>query len=241
MAVPRVLSVAPHSALKFAGPSIRKTCTSSTRHFTSSMSIRLSSKRKLVTTSHYRPETLQPPPPPPRNAGGADTSISGAIPQVSETRPPGSENNGQESVSARQEEATSISVPEREAQKSKPPAAPAPAATTELAPKPKRPKLRPRKAAMKLTATAVDHLREMLEQPDPRYIRVGVKNRGCSGLAYHLEYVERPAAFDEAVEQDGVTVLVDSKALFSIIGSEMDWVEDKLNQRFVFRNPNISE
>ena len=46
--------------------------------------------------------------------------------------------------------------------------------------------------------------------------------------------------FDEEVEQDGVKVLIDSKALFSIIGSEMDWVEDKLNQRFVFKNPNIS-
>lgn len=72
-------------------------------------------------------------------------------------------------------------------------------------------------------------------------IRVGVKNRGCSGLAYHLEYVDKAGAFDETVEQDGVKVLVDSKALFSIIGSEMDWVEDKLNQRFVFRNPNISQ
>lgn len=72
-------------------------------------------------------------------------------------------------------------------------------------------------------------------------IRVGVKNRGCSGLAYHLEYVEKPGKFDETVEQDGVKVLIDSKALFSIIGSEMDWVEDKLNARFVFRNPNISQ
>ena len=44
----------------------------------------------------------------------------------------------------------------------------------------------------------------------------------------------------KTVEQDGVKVLIDSKALFSIIGSEMDWVEDKLNERFVFRNPNIS-
>jgi iron-sulfur cluster assembly protein len=60
-------------------------------------------------------------------------------------------------------------------------------------------------------------------------------------LAYHLEYVEKPGAFDEEVEQDGVKVLIDSKALFSIIGSEMDWVEDKLNRRFVFRNPNISK
>lgn len=47
--------------------------------------------------------------------------------------------------------------------------------------------------------------------------------------------------FDEAVEQDGVKVLIDSKALFSIIGSEMDWAEDKLARRFVFRNPNISK
>ena len=70
---------------------------------------------------------------------------------------------------------------------------------------------------------------------------MGVRNRGCSGLAYHLEYVDKAGKFDEAVEQDGVKVLVDSKALFSIIGSEMDWVEDKLSRRFVFRNPNISE
>ena len=81
----------------------------------------------------------------------------------------------------------------------------------------------------------------MLDQPDPKLIKVGVRNRGCSGLAYHLEYVDKAGAFDEAVEQDGVKVLIDSKALFSIIGSEMDWVEDKLSQRFVFRNPNISE
>lgn len=60
-------------------------------------------------------------------------------------------------------------------------------------------------------------------------------------MAYHLEYVDKPGAFDEAVEQDGVKVLIDSKALFSIIGSEMDWAEDKLAARFVFKNPNISK
>lgn len=94
---------------------------------------------------------------------------------------------------------------------------------------------------MKLTPGAVNQLRALLNQPDPKLIKVGVRNRGCSGLAYHLEYVEKPGMFDEEVEQDGVKVLVDSKALFSIIGSEMDWVEDKLNQRFVFKNPNISK
>jgi iron-sulfur cluster assembly protein len=94
---------------------------------------------------------------------------------------------------------------------------------------------------MNLTSSAVSHLRDLLDQPEPKLIKVGVRNRGCSGLAYHLEFVDKPGMFDEAVEQDGVKVLIDSKALFSIIGSEMDWVEDKLNQRFVFRNPNISE
>jgi iron-sulfur cluster assembly protein len=94
---------------------------------------------------------------------------------------------------------------------------------------------------MKVTPLAIEQLRKLMDSPDPKFIRVGVKNRGCSGLAYHLEYVEKPGKFDEVVEQDGVKVLIDSKALFSIIGSEMDWLEDKLSRRFVFRNPNISE
>lgn len=103
--------------------------------------------------------------------------------------------------------------------------------------KPKR-KLRPRKAAIKLTDSAVKHLQALLYSPDPKLIRIGVKNRGCSGLTYHLEYVNEPGKFDEEVVQDGVKVLIDSKALFSIIGSEMDWVDDKLASRFVFSNPN---
>jgi len=94
---------------------------------------------------------------------------------------------------------------------------------------------------MTITPAAIEQLRTLLSQPEPKLIRVGVKNKGCSGLAYHLEYVEKPGAFDEVVEQDGVKVLIDSKALFSIIGSEMDWHEDKLSRRFIFRNPNISK
>ncbi|KAK9449934.1 uncharacterized protein V1518DRAFT_415098 [Limtongia smithiae] len=97
----------------------------------------------------------------------------------------------------------------------------------------------PRKAAMSLTPNAVLHIRQLLEGPSPKLLRVGVRNRGCSGLQYHLEYVDKPGKFDEEVLQDGVKVLIDSKALFSIIGSEMDWVDDKLSNRFVFRNPNI--
>lgn len=119
-----------------------------------------------------------------------------------------------------------------------PTAKPAPAS----APAPRKSRLRtPRKAAIKLTPAAVSQLRDLLDQPNPQLIRVGVRNRGCSGLAYHLEYVDKPGPFDEKVEQDGVTVLIDSKALFSIIGSEMDWAEENLMEKFVFKNPNISE
>lgn len=56
-----------------------------------------------------------------------------------------------------------------------------------------------------------------------------------------MEYTDKPSKLDEVVEQDGVKVLIDNKALLNIIGSEMDWLDDKLNQRFIFKNPNISE
>ncbi|KAF8665146.1 hypothetical protein AX16_000612 [Volvariella volvacea WC 439] len=91
------------------------------------------------------------------------------------------------------------------------------------------------------TPTAVTRLRNLLSGPTPQLIRIGVRNKGCAGLSYHLDYVEKPGKFDEVVEQDGVKVLVDSKALFSIIGSEMDWTEDPLSSKFTFKNPNIKD
>jgi len=80
-----------------------------------------------------------------------------------------------------------------------------------------------------------------MKSPTPQHLRIGVRNKGCAGLSYHLEYVDKPGKFDEVVEQDGVKVLIDSKALFSIIGSEMDWKEDALSAKFAFNNPNIKD
>ncbi|KAJ1033977.1 hypothetical protein NDA18_000852 [Ustilago nuda] len=105
-------------------------------------------------------------------------------------------------------------------------------------------KFRSRTAALKLTPTAVLRLRALMEsESGPKLIRVGVRNKGCAGMSYHLEYVkpEEAGRFDERVKQDGVEVLIDSKALFSIIGSEMDWQEDRLSAKFVFNNPNVKE
>lgn len=186
-----------------------------------------------MTESAYHPRTLDPGPPPPRNAGTPDTSIAGGQPQAK------SQFSWTPS-SLRSTEKSSISLTEKEAQKTKPvvlestQAKPAPSARP-------RSKLRLRKAAMTLTPTAVERLRDLLDDPEPKLIRVGVKNKGCSGSAYHLEYVDKPGKFDEQVEQDGVKVLIDSKALMTILGSEMDWVEDKLSSRFTFKNPNISK
>lgn len=104
--------------------------------------------------------------------------------------------------------------------------------------KKRRRQLKPRKALITLTPNAIYHLRQLLDQPEPKYVKVGVKNRGCSGLSYHLEYVDKPEKFDEIVKVDDIMVIIDSKALFSIIGSQMDYVEDKLSSRFVFKNPN---
>lgn len=82
--------------------------------------------------------------------------------------------------------------------------------------------------------TAISRLRSLLDQPTPQLIRIGVRNKGCAGMSYHLDYVDKPERFDEVVEQGGVKVVIDSKALFSIIGSTMDWKEDALGAKFVF-------
>lgn len=199
--------------------------------------------RPLASFQSY-PLPSQPPSPQPRNTTAPETSITTQpLPRVHETRPP--PNHPPTPAVPEQAAQQSLSQPQTRTEPSAavqpPPPSSQPQAAKPAPPKP-RSKLRaPRKAAMQLTPAAVSQLRSLLSQPDPKLIKVGVRNRGCSGLAYHLEYVDTPGAFDETVEQDGVRVLIDSKALFSIIGSEMDWVEDKLSQRFVFRNPNISE
>ncbi|KAI9480261.1 MAG: hypothetical protein EXX96DRAFT_561817 [Benjaminiella poitrasii] len=102
----------------------------------------------------------------------------------------------------------------------------------------KNSRLRLRKAALTLTPAAVLRLKTLTEGPTPRYLRVGVKQKGCSGNAYDLQFTDSKGKFDEIVNQDGVTVLVDSKALLTVLGSEMDYVQDKLSEHFVFNNPN---
>jgi len=69
-------------------------------------------------------------------------------------------------------------------------------------------------------------------------IRIGVRTKGCSGMSYTLEFADEKGPFDEILEDKGVTILIDPKATMFIIGTEMDYVEDKLESGFVFTNPN---
>ncbi len=99
----------------------------------------------------------------------------------------------------------------------------------------------PRPPMMRMTAAAAGRIRHLLGQrgKDSAGIRIGVRNAGCSGLAYNLEYADDVGPFDEVIEDQGVTLLIDPKAVMFLIGSEMDFVQDKLRAGFTFNNPNV--
>ena len=91
-----------------------------------------------------------------------------------------------------------------------------------------------------LTEAAADRARMLMNQAGKPVagIRVGVKTRGCSGYSYFVEYADEELPFEECVETDGVKVFIDPMATMFILGSEMDYKEDKLTSGFVFTNPN---
>lgn len=94
--------------------------------------------------------------------------------------------------------------------------------------------------AMSVTDAAAKRIQALLAQrgKPSAGIRIGVRARGCSGLTYTLEYADEKGRLDEVVQDKGVTILIDPKATMFIIGTEMDYVEDKLQSGFTFRNPN---
>ena len=102
-----------------------------------------------------------------------------------------------------------------------------------------------RPASLKITPAAVARVKQLLQQraqqrPEKPSIglRIGIKTKGCSGLSYTIEYADERNKLDEVLEQDGVTVLIDPKAVLFILSTEMDYVEEKLESGFIFRNPN---
>jgi iron-sulfur cluster assembly protein len=93
---------------------------------------------------------------------------------------------------------------------------------------------------MTLTDAAAERVREIMAQAETPVagLRVGVKNGGCAGMSYTMEWAASVAPLDEVVEDKGVTVLIDPKAVLFLLGSQMDFESSKLSSGFVFKNPN---
>ena len=102
---------------------------------------------------------------------------------------------------------------------------------------------RPRPKVVTLTEAAAMRVREIMAKAEKPYagLRVGVKNGGCAGQEYVLEYAEAANPLDEVVEDKGVTILVEPKAVLFLIGTEIDYVTTKLSAKFQFRNPNETD
>ena len=99
---------------------------------------------------------------------------------------------------------------------------------------------RPRPQVVRLTEAAAERIKAVMAKADRPIaaVRVGVKNGGCAGMAYTMEYAEKIDPLDEIVEDKGVRILIDPKAVLFLLGTEMDYKVDKLSAQFVFNNPN---
>jgi iron-sulfur cluster assembly protein len=99
---------------------------------------------------------------------------------------------------------------------------------------------RPRPQVMRLTDAAAERIKAVMAKADRPIaaVRVGVKNGGCAGMSYYMEYAEEIDPLDEVIEDKGVSILVDPKAVLFLLGTEMDYKVEKLSAQFVFNNPN---
>jgi len=99
---------------------------------------------------------------------------------------------------------------------------------------------RPRPQVVRLTEAAAERIKAVMAKAESPIaaVRVGVKNGGCAGMAYTMEYAEQINPLDEVVEDKGVRILIDPKAVLFLLGTEMDYRVDKLSAQFVFNNPN---
>jgi len=118
---------------------------------------------------------------------------------------------------------------------------PAAAAAATPAPAPTAPRVRrPRPQVMSVTPAAAERVKALIDgrgKPTAG-IRIGVRTKGCSGMSYTLEFADAQQPMDEVVETGGIKLLIDPKASLFLIGTEMDYEEEKLKSGFVFRNPN---
>ena len=99
------------------------------------------------------------------------------------------------------------------------------------------------KQVIKLSDKAAERIKEIMSSGDKNAIgvRVGVKSGGCAGMSYVMEYANEIKSNEEIIEEKGVKVLIDPKAIIYLLGTEMDYKKEKFSSQFVFKNPNETE
>ncbi|MEP6343326.1 MAG: iron-sulfur cluster assembly accessory protein [Maricaulaceae bacterium] len=102
-------------------------------------------------------------------------------------------------------------------------------------------KRRPRPQLVSLTDAAAERVREILAERGEGFLRVGVKNGGCAGMEYVMDYVSEISPMDELVTDKDVQIVVDAKAVLFILGSVVDYETTILHTKFVFKNPNQTD
>lgn len=100
---------------------------------------------------------------------------------------------------------------------------------------------RPRPKLVTLTDDAAARVAKIMSEKDTGFLRVGVTNGGCAGMEYVMDYVDAPEAHDEIVEDKGVKIVVDAKAVLFLLGSVVDYETTLLHERFTFTNPNQTD
>jgi iron-sulfur cluster assembly protein len=102
--------------------------------------------------------------------------------------------------------------------------------------KPRRERPKP----VKLSEAAAARIATIMANAPGQYagVRVGVTNGGCAGMSYTMDYASEAKPFEEVMEDKGVKIFIDPKAILFLIGTELDFIQEKLGSRFVFNNPN---
>jgi len=96
---------------------------------------------------------------------------------------------------------------------------------------------------IKLSDNAANRIKEIMSKADEKTIgvRIGVQSGGCAGISYIMEYAKEPRPNEEIIEDKGVKVLIDPSAIIYLLGTEMDYKQEKFSSQFVFKNPNETE
>ena len=100
---------------------------------------------------------------------------------------------------------------------------------------------RPRPKVVTLTDAAAQRVKSVMTERGEGFLRVGVKNGGCAGMEYVMDYASAPEALDERVADNGVEILIDPKAVLFLLGSQIDYEVTPLHSKFVFSNPNETD